>query len=335
MSYFFAHKNLIVSACIALAILTLGLVANNNKNRSVTTNPQELPSQVAYLATSTTIVDRDSDVDGLPDWEEHLYGSDALKFDSDGDGTPDGEEVKEGRNPAKANTAKASDAPNDSLQILQDPQFATSATDVLGIKKEFFAKFLAQQSNEIRETTYKELLRSFDVKSIIVNNQIVDLNVSSDNSAVGLHEYGNGFGELIKKYTKRSHRNEQEIVTAALRASSTEILRELQLPAADYKNFTADLKALNVPSSMANFHLNIINGYERMGKGLILMQQLFTNPINGAGGYQAYNRGKVDVTDGYAHVVVLFAKENVVFSPDEAGRPFTYRYPTASSTSKK
>jgi hypothetical protein len=224
---------------------------------------------------------------------------------------------------------------NDMITLIQDPHFATSSTDILGIKKEFFAKFLANEGDQIRQATYKELLRSFDAKSVVPRNQIVDLNISSDNSPEALRAYGNAFGVIIKKYTKRTHRTEQEIVEDAIRSSSTPILKELQLPAVDYKNFSTDLKVLRTPSSMASFHLKIVNGYEQMSKGLILMQQLFTNPINGAGGYEAYTKGKVDVTDGYAHVLVLFVKENIAFTPDEPGAPFTYSSLGASTTSKQ
>jgi hypothetical protein len=335
MSYLSSHKNLFLSAAFALLILAIGLVVNKRSEQEPVVAPQNLSKQTTEISTTTSMTDRDSDVDGLPDWEEHLYGSDPLKFDSDGDGTPDGQEVKEGRNPAKASTAKAGEPENDMITLIQDPHFATSSTDILGIKKEFFAKFLANEGDQIRQATYKELLRSFDAKSVVPRNQIVDLNISSDNSPEALRAYGNAFGVIIKKYTKRTHRTEQEIVEDAIRSSSTPILKELQLPAVDYKNFSTDLKVLRTPSSMASFHLKIVNGYEQMSKGLILMQQLFTNPINGAGGYEAYTKGKVDVTDGYAHVLVLFVKENIAFTPDEPGAPFTYSSLGASTTSKQ
>lgn len=330
------HKNLFISAGIAIIILAIGVLENGVKNEEHVATPQELPTNVAYTtSTSTSMTDRDSDADGLPDWEEHLYGSDSFKFDSDGDGTPDGQETKEGRNPAKANTAKPGNTPNDLLAVIQDPHFATSSTDILGIKKEFFAKFMTEQGNQIREATYKDLLRSFDANKIAVNNQIVDLNISSDNSPEALRAYGNAFGIIITKYTKRTHRTEQEILADAIRSSSTPILQQLQLPAVDYKNFSNDLKVLKTPSGMAQYHLLIVNGYEQMSKGLILMQELFVNPINGAGGYEAYTKGKTSVTDGFAHIVVLFGKENVQFMTTEPGAPFTLRHYTASSTSKK
>ena len=322
---------------VALAILAVG-VAINYRGLSVgELSQQELPVNGALVsASSTTITDRDSDADGLPDWEEHLYNSDPLKFDTDGDGTPDGEEVREGRDPSKANTAGASSPPNDMLAVAQDPHFATSSTDILGIKKEFFAKYLALDAQEIRQTTYKDLLKNFDVKKVTPRNQMVDLNISSDNSAEALHAYGNAFGLLIQKYTKRTHRTEQEILASALKASSTQILKELQLPAIDYRNFSADLKKLQTPTSVAQWHLEIVNGYERMYLGLLSMQSLFLDPVVGAGGYEAYTKGKTDVTEGYANIIITFNREKIVFTRDESGAPFYFRpnysKGTASST---
>ncbi|MEK7596366.1 MAG: thrombospondin type 3 repeat-containing protein [Patescibacteria group bacterium] len=44
---------------------------------------------------------KDSDQDGLKDWEETLWKTDPQNPDSDNDGTPDGEEIKQNRDPSK------------------------------------------------------------------------------------------------------------------------------------------------------------------------------------------------------------------------------------------
>ena len=330
----FPHKNLLLSAPIALIIIGVGFYFNHN---STDKNPspalQDLPLQ-AEASTSPDLSDRDSDGDGLPDWEEHLYGSDPLVFDTDKDGTPDGEEVRQGRDPTKANTAPPGTPPNDYLPTLSDPHFATSSSDILGIKKEFFAKFLTTEGQNIRATTYRDLIKQFDPKKVSVKNELIDLNVSSDNSVVAMREYGNAFGELIKKYSVHPDRTEKEIMADAIKQKSDIPLKELQGPAIWYRNFSADLKVLKVPSTLAKSHLHIVSGYEAMYKGLLAMQTLHADPINGAGGYEAYTKGKIDVTNGYAGIVVLFAKNNVTFTLDEAGVPFYLKPLHTGSTTK-
>ena len=336
------HKNLIFSAILAIAIISIGFMLSP---RAQIFSRESLATQdISHVelfgsATTTEYVDRDTDADGLPDWEEHLFSSDPLKFDSDGDGTPDGEEVRLGRDPSVPNTAPKGKVPTDILPSIQDPHFATSATDILGIKKEYFAKFLTAEGDKIRKDTFKGLIKSFDPKTVTSNYQLVDLNISSDNSPEALHAYGNAFGLLIKKYTDYAHRNEQEILKDGLKASSTKILAELQLPAIDYKNFSNDLKVLRVPSSLASSELKIVNGYAQMGKGLLAMQSLYSDPIVGAGGYQAYTIAKVGVTRGYAEIVVIFAKKNITFTLEEPGFPFyghriNKQLPTGKTQSK-
>jgi len=57
--------------------------------------------KVSFLGIDSKSIkeQRDSDNDGLSDWDEELYKTDPHNPDTDGDGTPDGEEIKLGRNP--------------------------------------------------------------------------------------------------------------------------------------------------------------------------------------------------------------------------------------------
>lgn len=322
-----AHKNLIASSAVALIILGVGFYFNRSSTDAVFSRADESHKTSAY-STSTDIATRDTDGDRLLDWEERLQGTDPFNPDTDGDGTKDGKELESGRDPRKK-------GPNDKLALLQDPNFATSSTDLTGIKKEFFAKYLATQSREIRETTYRDLIKGFNPKPYKPTGTLVDLNITSDNSIDALRTYGNAFGVLIKKYTVRSHRTEEEVLTDGLKTKDPRTLIELQLPAITYKNFALDLKALPVPSGLAQQHLLIVNGYDGMSKGLIGMQKLFSNPVDGAGGYQTYTRMRLDVTTGYAGVVSYFAAHNVTFLPSDPGYPFYYNTVAKNTVQKK
>jgi hypothetical protein len=80
-------------------------------------------------------------------------------------------------------------------------------------------------------------------------------------------------------------------------------------------------------------HLEIVNGYDVMSRGLLATQQLYSDPINGNGGYQAYQKGRITVTDGYAHVVKYFIENKISFEKSEPGAPFTWPPSTRQSTS--
>lgn len=308
------HKNLLVSGVVALFILGIGVYVNKAPKSELLLAEKDAHTNIS--STSTDISIRDSDNDGLLDWEEHLYGADPLNGDTDGDGTSDGKEIAEERNPTKP-------GPNDNMLAIQDPNFATSSTDITGAKKEFFAKYLAEQSKDIRETTYRDLISGFNPEKFKSTNELADLNIISDNDTLALRTYGNAFGELInRKYTLRTSRTEEEILEDGLRTKTDATLKELQLPAVTYKNFSDDLKTMRVPSGLAKYHLLIVNGYDGMSKGLLGMKVLFSNPIDGAAGYQRYTLARLDVTTGYAGIVSYFADHQVTFTSDEPGYPF-------------
>jgi len=336
-SFWLDNKKIIVSFFVALIIIGVGALSHSGQSifsvfsslRGGGPDEVSLPADLVNPAP-VDITNRDTDSDGLQDWEERLHGSDPENPDTDGDGTNDNDEIRSGRDPVKP-------GPNDLLPVIADPNFATSSTDVLGLKKEFFAKYLASQAQDIRETTFRDLIKNFDAKKYVTNTQVVHLNVSSDNSIEAMRAYGNAFGVLIERYTKRTHRTEEEILEDALTTKNTKALQELQLPAITYKNFAKDLLVLRVPSSLAQAHLKIVNGYDGMSKGLLGLQKLFIDPVEGGGAYQVYTDQRFKVTEGYAEIVASFHKNGVTFTPDELGYPFyrTFAEGEVGTTSPK
>jgi hypothetical protein len=62
-----------------------------------------------------------------------------------------------------------------------------------------------------------------------------------------------------------------------------------------------------------------------MSTGLLGMQLLFENPIEGAGAYEAYTKYRMVVTDGYAGIIRTMGDRNITFTEKEPGYPFYMR----------
>ncbi len=96
---------------IALAVLLLlagagiaGVILSKNSAKrtiSVTSLVEEAAQTTSFQNKNTNLI-KDSDNDGLLDWEEKVYGTDPNNPDTDGDGTTDGEEIKQHRDPLVA-----------------------------------------------------------------------------------------------------------------------------------------------------------------------------------------------------------------------------------------
>lgn len=328
-----------VSILIALVIVGGGILVLN-KDRFVRDKDLQgvSPSTVSLASVSAQESNEsDTDKDGLPDWKEGLYGSDLRDTDTDKDGTWDGDEVRVGRDPTRK-------GPGDSLNVFQDLRFATSESDVLGLKQEFFAKFLAERATEIRELTLRDVVKAnLDTSKFKPRYQVVDMKVTSDSSKEAIAKYGNDFGTLINKYSGARHRSETDILLDGISTKSTAILQELQYPATSYLNFSKDLRTITVPMPVLKHHLMIVNAYDIMGRSLLAMQQLYTNPIEGAAGYESYTKYRLDVITGYGGVVKVIAEYNVTYGDTDPGLPFyrntvrfppsKFKQPTEASTS--
>lgn len=311
---------LVISAIAIRERVWEKIPATNNDQVQMIKDQQQL-----LLSESKREIDTDND--GLPDWQERLYGSDILVSDTDGDGTSDGDEVFARRDPTKK-------GPNDKLTMLVDPNIATSSTDIDGIRKEYIIKTVLKNLETTDEETVRELVKKLDPKLFRARFEVIDLNVASASDDAALREYGNAFGVLIKKYTTVEHRNEEGILADALPKKSTEALKELQYPAITYRAFTDDLRKLAVPLPLADAHLRIVNGYDIMARAVLNMQKIYTDPIVGAAAYQMYLKQRIEVTQGYAELVNQFREKNIVFEKTESGAPFTWP-PTAASTNQQ
>lgn len=323
------HKTLLASGVVALGILLIG-VAVTQKEQG------DKNAQMGRPAVET-VSDIDTDHDGLPDWREKLYfNSDINNPDTDGDGTEDGGEVRAGRNPIVKNTAGAGRTPNDKFPSPSETHYATSSTDMTGLKKDFFAKYLAQGSQNIKETTFRDLIKKVDAKTFAPQREIVHLNVSAENSMEGIKGYTNAFGVVIQKYSsQRMNQDEDTVIQNALTKKDADTRAELQLFAIAYKNFAKDLLALSVPSVLAKAHLLIVNGYEGMGTGLYAIGNIQADPINGTAGYEAYMKYRLDVIDGYAMIVAYIADHRITFTATEPGYPFYWNTVPQKTQAKK
>ena len=202
-----------ILVAVFLAIGLILFIGNYSKKDAL--------SQISIWGAKETTIEsqnKDSDNDGLMDWEEGLYQTDSFNPDTDGDGYLDGEEVNSGHNPlVKAPGDKQIFYPlplgekyNITNKVFAD--IDTILNSYLLQKEDFLAdhpeitnpeEFLAQASPE----TLEELLRRavlYNEKDWLQEAEIVlkempeifqvevsdnDIYISEDNSQEALETY--------------------------------------------------------------------------------------------------------------------------------------------------
>lgn len=320
MFQYLPSKNFAISAGAVLIGLAFFLVASYiKKDRHDPTN-SIVANPISSIQKNTDV---DTDNDGLKDWGEALWGTDAKNPDTDGDGTQDGQEVTERRNPiAKGpkDILSASDLVSKNLN--KSSSDSLTKTDFLS--QQFFAqvvtlknqgKLNSQSMNELSQSFTTQLLQEAPEDTYVP----ADIRIQNDNSEASLKAYGNSLGALIKKYSRPDEENEITIINRALSTQDPLEMRKL-IPIIDlYIQGGRDLLILRVPSHVAKNHMGILNSVVGMGNALVKIQSLFDDPLTGITAFGQYRQEASRLGSEIKILRDYFAENGVFFSNRDAG----------------
>jgi hypothetical protein len=226
-------------------------------------------------------LNRNSDRDDLRDWEEIIFRTDPNNPDTDGDATPDGEEVKQNRDPKKAGPDDLSAAPSP-LEAADDP-------DSENLTSDFTARFLREPITQLLAGAkpdfdsdavddYTRRLLSQPVLSAAPTPKPADIKIQPDETPQALTEYFNGFKAGFDLLSRRG-KNEIDIVTEVFKSQRYDVLKALETYTLAYERAIKDLKALGVPASLRQFHLQILIYLEKFKYSVELLQKAESDPI--------------------------------------------------------
>jgi len=283
-SKYLPSKKFLISLGIAVLIVLVAILINysGEKSYKAENNLSPVTSLSSALADANNI---DTDGDGLPDWQEVLYGTDPKKADTDGDGTNDGDEIKAGRDPLKANTAPTGQTPNDYIDpaiIAKDKQtedeyLKLNPTDKMA--RDLISNVLASQPESGSMTQdqidylVQNTISSMPQKQFSGITKMTDLNfiknLNQDNIGIYLAQYAMAYKQETDKFRKIIGSDLSIINFSA--TSTKDIKVETQRMAditANYQSIINNLIKMplpaNIVSSGATKHLEIINDLEKL-----------------------------------------------------------------------
>lgn len=237
--------------------------------------------------------DRDSDNDGLKDWEEILWKTDPNKADTDGDGTPDAEEIKQNRNPLVA-------GPNDELKKTEEKsKTATTTTRTLTdkISEEFAVQYLtaagtAEGALDIfqKKSIAESLIESLSRDALLYKDRFSssDIRVAQSASQDSIKNYLNTTGDFLNKTFADLGEPEISIVDRALSAEKYEDLKKLDAYIAAYQKTVEFLKKQSVPENYASLHLELMNIMQNAAVADSFMRVTDKDPARGLMGLSLY-----------------------------------------------
>lgn len=221
------------------------------------------------------ITTKDTDGDGLYDWEEALYGTSINITDTFNLGMTDGEAVSKGIIVPKAIadisiTTSASMPTDGSL-----PPPPADETLTAAFAKNFFTLYLsAKQSNggaDLSESEMADIANqaidslSSAIKAAPDYKSARDLNVSGLGQDA-FKEFAINAEAVLLKNTSTASKSELLYLIDAVEKNDTEALAHIASIAKGYRDSAAGLVALPVPAELAGDHLLLINSLMRISQ---------------------------------------------------------------------
>lgn len=124
--------------------------------------------------------------------------------------------------------------------------------------------------------------------SPLPNYQLQDIPVSNNDDQTALTDYSRAVGEIMSVYNDKTIENELALVVKASEKSDPEAAAKLSASAKRYATTVAQLKALVVPPSATQVHLNLINSLIGLAESSYLMAQIDQTPVIALESAQVY-----------------------------------------------
>lgn len=303
-------RNFVIALSASITIILITLLVINSKSN--TTNYINGGSTLGTNASSS-VMNIDTDKDGLVNWKEVLYGTDPKVADTDKDGTSDLDEITQNRDPLKANTASKDQEPNDKIDqaIIEENQKAIEEYNKLSDQEKFsrnlLSNIIASQptSGKMDEKTVSALveqsLSEMPYKTYYGKTKTADLTLQKTTEAdmvKNLTEYGKNFFTEMNKL-KSVLFTDLPLMESYMTLGDAASKEGLSKVADKYQVIVNNLIKMPVPVAIGyydiNYHLTIINDLEKIIAIDKDIAGTSKNPFDTLSGIAAYNNTVEDI----------------------------------------
>ncbi len=259
---------------IVIVIVVIILISLVGSGKIHITQKQKEQAVIQKM-TLSELVQKDTDNDGSPDWEEGLFGTDPKQPISNKQGIPDGEYI---------NNQKKAQGGGDTSNLTETDKAA----------QDFFIAIEAlKQSDNLTPTALYNITSS--ISQTILSEKLPETYAFSDvktteNNKQNQKKYMTDFKKIHSDAIKKGLGKELGVFMQALGEGNRDQLASLSKYADIYKNMSVQLKNIQTPEDLSTNHYLLINHYERIGISLNNISESFENPTKGMIGVAGYKK---------------------------------------------
>ncbi len=233
------------------------------------------------------LIGRDTDSDGISDWEEALWGTDPQKVDTDGNGRTDKEEI-DVRKAAldTSSSAATTDRESNETALLAQQLFATIVS-------------LSQSGNltsEAIENLSDSIGNSITIKTLDDTYTTTSIKTGANTKAVRQKLFTD-FKKLVQTYDQYKFGSELELMEQQFEAGNTRALESVRRIAVAYQKFAVDAAKLTVPTDYSTQYVVLLNSYDKIGRTLIDLSVTDENPLVSISAFVQYSTHSAALVD--------------------------------------
>jgi hypothetical protein len=271
------------------------------------------PSLVTENKAVKQAFEKDSDSDGLKDWEEALYGTDPKNPDTRGRGLGDAKEIEKER--ASSTTATAASARATSTMTATDRFSRELFTKYLEAKRagqEITPELSASIAADLTSKTYDQELPPFDA-NILKTTTNVDPEF--------IHSYGNLVGAALSTPMPEGVSNELFILDKIMsnRGASAGDIGDASKLIDRYTTMHDKLVAVKVPVAAKEFHAQMVQAIELLRNAVTGIKIIEVDPVGALPKIALYEDGVNLLVASSFRFKQYFETEGVFFSEGEKG----------------
>lgn len=278
-----SHFVKIVALCFAVLALVIGTTKLSGfvQKKKLAAKEQKLAEEYAngILVAISDLAEKDSDGDGIADWEEALWGTDPNNTDTDTDGESDKTEIEKKKQSMSASVS--------------DQMTTGELSETEAFSRELFASIAAlKESGNLNSKSIEDLAATISQnageKGDIAPAYTADAMQKRGNSPADIQSYHDALLKTFRKYDDSGIGTELEIIDTSLSVQDEDKISELHALSLAYKNLAADLIKTSAPDSATAVHLALANGAQALATALENVTHIYDNPIRGLIGISQY-----------------------------------------------
>jgi hypothetical protein len=318
---FFTTKSgsIVGAAVIAIALVGGAYYLSSGKTAQVNAASTE-DILKAYAA-------KDTDGDGLPDWEEALYGTDPNNPDTFHLGMTDAEAVQKGLVKLKIDAPSAPAAATSSLAAGIPGPTAASTTLTDQFAQAFFNNYISTRGSQPPTADQAAQFVQGAVANLVATQVRPDAYAASDIRVSGsgpaaLQAYAAAAQTALSTHSANVQYDELTYLQDAVQKNDQSSIVALKSIASSYTQNAQALAAVPVPSEAASAQLALVNAIARMGATINDMAAIQSDPILALVALGNYAADAQELGMAFSNMHAVFALDGVSLDAAAPGGRF-------------